>query len=1203
MTPQWNWNFHLKTILNPTATLNKITISLASALWRSNRGKRACWRLHVHKNDCWSCQRPAVARFVAVLRRAIFRSECFSLTILCAPQTLVGVEFIGDVVDNATVAIVCVPRQVLVEQWRRVLHANQNRPVFAACGGAEPTKEDWLEWTSQGGVVVCTTEIVVNSIDRSELQWSDIDTLVCDEAHNALLGMKPLAKLADRLRNGGAAAADVRVLALTATPFGSKLSRISEETVRTHVKHLSARFGANCGVVFGDQTAAQQCRVELLRATNDADVLVTATEQVRHALRHSHARVVFFVQQREDAAALPALLDEIVPECRATHVLGQTFKYGNAHEMKANMAAFCRGEKNVLLATSVAGEGVDVPAVSLVVLSYVPQNLLDFTQLIGRLRARKQGRVVIVCRSLDVDRALQRREQAQTLFGILQNMAQNDDAAYEYSGADCDDIDELVMELPTTGARLMLSQAVSLLYRAVQTFYSANSADNLPQLTFERELDERWRVDLRLPPGMSLATLDVQAHGRNKSEAKARAAAAAVQQLIEARLITPHLRPISSVARDLPDVVRVVEPVEHVVDAHVLQAGQIVGAKTFDGDVALGCLVAAHASDVDESIRVWHCALVDALFGKHVPWPDGVASISADSDESRQLWFVPLRKTDNDDWIVDEACVTLALTQQQVLTVTYGRQGRLFETDVDGHSLRACDAFPNDDVANTYAQYFQRYSVQLSDADAMLPVVPLGKGRDRAQHVPATCAQWLALDAAHARLGRDALLSVVAAAAHEHVVGVMSARWTAMWSTPPPSRALLAEALATRAAKLGVDYERLEFLGDAVLQLAVTTHLFVAHPQFPEGVLSQLKSTLVSNERLAALAEHVLGVRALLASGSNEPVRGNSKILADVVEALLGAAFVDEFGESARCSGRDAGEQCSGINSEDDRASWPPTLLIALLQQWQAINIVGGLNGRSFAVSLPTHHLPSLTTLQRALSHQFVDVQLLHNALTFGAYERLELLGDAVIGLAVKQALFASSTRHSPGDMTTLARVCVRTESLAVLAVRLGLHRLLQSRPSSLVDRIADAVADIEAEECLDRLLLDVHVWYAPQRERVIKLLADLFEAVVGAIFVDLRFDVSQTLHLLQTHLLRGLIERAIVAGVRCPLDIALTLHKRWRGAVLVCDDEIHVEACDALFLSVPIDAARDAAEQCRSAAQFVCQHLQKVKSRRELNT
>ncbi len=89
--------------------------------------------------------------------------------------------------------------------------------------------------------------------------------------------------------------------------------------------------------------------------------------------------------------------------------------------------------------------------------------------------------------------------------------------------------------------------------------------------------------------------------------------------------------------------------------------------------------------------------------------------------------------------------------------------------------------------------------------------------------------------------------------------------------------------------------ERLEFLGDAVLDLVVARHLYALSPALPEGELSRVRSELVSASALAALARSLkLGSYLRLGRGEEHSGgRDKENILADALEAVLGAVFLD----------------------------------------------------------------------------------------------------------------------------------------------------------------------------------------------------------------------------------------------------------------------------------------------------------------------
>jgi ribonuclease-3 len=92
--------------------------------------------------------------------------------------------------------------------------------------------------------------------------------------------------------------------------------------------------------------------------------------------------------------------------------------------------------------------------------------------------------------------------------------------------------------------------------------------------------------------------------------------------------------------------------------------------------------------------------------------------------------------------------------------------------------------------------------------------------------------------------------------------------------------------------------ERLEFLGDSVLGIVVTTALYHAHPDLPEGRLAKLRASVVNSRALAEVARGLgpdgLGAHLLLGRGE-ETTGGRDKesILADTLEALLGAVYLE----------------------------------------------------------------------------------------------------------------------------------------------------------------------------------------------------------------------------------------------------------------------------------------------------------------------
>ena len=96
--------------------------------------------------------------------------------------------------------------------------------------------------------------------------------------------------------------------------------------------------------------------------------------------------------------------------------------------------------------------------------------------------------------------------------------------------------------------------------------------------------------------------------------------------------------------------------------------------------------------------------------------------------------------------------------------------------------------------------------------------------------------------------------------------------------------------------------ERLEFLGDSVVNCVIAFELYRKFPHLPEGELSRLRASLVNQESLSAIARKFgFGGHILLGDGEmRSGGAGRPSILADAVEAVIGAAFVDGGFEAAQ---------------------------------------------------------------------------------------------------------------------------------------------------------------------------------------------------------------------------------------------------------------------------------------------------------------
>ena len=147
-------------------------------------------------------------------------------------------------------------------------------------------------------------------------------------------------------------------------------------------------------------------------------------------------------------------------------------------------------------------------------------------------------------------------------------------------------------------------------------------------------------------------------------------------------------------------------------------------------------------------------------------------------------------------------------------------------------------------------------------------------------------------------------------------------------------------------------------------------------------------------------------------------------------------------------------------------------------------------------ISQPDYH-----QFQQIIGYRFNDLELLARALIHRSYlnenksvktsnERLEFLGDSILSLVVSNHLFAIYNTNPEGDLTNLRSKIVRTETLASAANRLNLGQFM----------------------CLSRGELKSGGRHNPS------LLADLFEAIIGAIYLDGNYTAAN--HFIHTHLI-----------------------------------------------------------------------------------
>lgn len=145
----------------------------------------------------------------------------------------------------------------------------------------------------------------------------------------------------------------------------------------------------------------------------------------------------------------------------------------------------------------------------------------------------------------------------------------------------------------------------------------------------------------------------------------------------------------------------------------------------------------------------------------------------------------------------------------------------------------------------------------------------------------------------------------------------------------------------------------------------------------------------------------------------------------------------------------------------------------------------------------------SIDSVEAILRYKFNNRSLLEAALTHSSYtesesyQRLELLGDAVVGLVITIFFYLAYPDVDPAQISLLRSANISTEKLARVAVRNGLYKYVRHKTILLNDKVRKFLIAVEDE---DEMVVHGGQMKAP------KVLADIVESVVGAVYVDCGF-------------------------------------------------------------------------------------------------
>ncbi|KAG5570277.1 hypothetical protein H5410_060043 [Solanum commersonii] len=157
-------------------------------------------------------------------------------------------------------------------------------------------------------------------------------------------------------------------------------------------------------------------------------------------------------------------------------------------------------------------------------------------------------------------------------------------------------------------------------------------------------------------------------------------------------------------------------------------------------------------------------------------------------------------------------------------------------------------------------------------------------------------------------------------------------------------------------------------------------------------------------------------------------------------------------------------------------------------------------------IDIITDMAASIRAVEEILNYKFKNEKLLEQALTHSSctdspsYQRLEFVGDAALGLAISNFVYLTYPELDPGQLSLLRSANVSTEKLARVAVKHSLYKFVRHNTTSLDQKVKEFVIAVEQEKQAE---LHGGAMKAP------KVLADIVESVVAAVYVDCHFDLK----------------------------------------------------------------------------------------------
>ncbi|KAI1825369.1 RNase3 domain-containing protein [Xylaria intraflava] len=849
-----------------------------------------------------------------------------------------------------------------------------------------------------------------------------------------------------------------------------------------------------------------------------------------------------------------------------SHYPGRRRDLGELNELNGNLdlEKFRTGKLDLLVTTSVAEEGIDVPSCDLVLSFNAPANLKSFIQRRGRARMENSRFILLLDGSTD---------QHQTWLSLEDMMRKRyeDDTRVAHELAELEELDPdpdvAPLRIPSTGAQLDFDQAKAHLAHFCQKITSGKYVDHHPYYIAEKFGDSpssmpSFSAVVHLPPSLPPELRRIKSLMRWHSEKNAfkDAAFQAFKAIYDAGLVNDNLMPLINDDLDniearsptmevngpwkpwgrisqqweesneimqrefiLKDGNRVIARFEASLPCHFPRLPPFkiywdmentwtietsdnsnsitASALKEDQSAALIHLAYGHRWEVENSPHILHLQSTgDIPFRQHV----GQRAIGSCAPDTNFL----VRDKGGCPYIFID---NLLCKPPEELVKHIPREAIDEPIDVPWLALRRWSQRRRVDWLHPIREFPPK--------DGRYPIA-----------LPASQCTLDTVD--HSKVCFGNIMPSIVHILEIHLVTEELCN-TILKDVGFSDTSLVTTAISSRAAREQTDYERLEFLGDSNLKLLATVSVMIQHPIYPEGYLSSKKDRIVANSRLCRasvekgldrfiLTQAFTGkkwrpfYRKNFCSSEETPLAKrelSTKTLADVVESLIGAAFVD--------GGLPKTLACLRVFLPD--------------VEWYDLSDAHKIlfDRRNIVAQLPSDCEP----LEELIGYTFRNKALLMESISHGclslytetSMERLEFLGDSILDTIIVSVLWEHLPELSNNQMHLLKTVSVNADLLGFLAMEWHVTRDVtsispkdkativtqepipfwkfmrhRSYEVSKAQQVAESRHAAERELVLSLMVHGTeHPWAQLAHLNIPKFFSDMFESVLGAVWVD----------------------------------------------------------------------------------------------------